>query len=85
MDVCRPSDVCRILAMLDPNTCAHEWVDDGMLEVFPPIQLAHCVKCGLKRRVNTGSGQASFETPSRSTEPNRPTSSQGRDEPDGRR
>lgn len=46
--------------MPDPSTCTHEWVDDGTLEVFPPIQMSHCVKCGLRRRIKSASGEVTY-------------------------
>jgi hypothetical protein len=55
--------------MSDPSTCDHEWVDDGTLEVFPPIATSHCRKCGLKRHVKTGSGQTTYFPPSHASDP----------------
>jgi hypothetical protein len=49
--------------VVDPNTCDHEWVDDGTLEVFPPVLRAHCRRCGLERRVNSATGATTYLEP----------------------
>ena len=61
-------------AVSDPNTCDHEWVDDGTLEVFPPIATSHCVKCGLKRHVKLSTGETAYYTASSTSTPHRAVS-----------
>ena len=63
--------LCRIGHMPDPSTCDHEWVDDGMLEIHPPVSTSHCVKCGLRRHINSGSGAVTYYPPTASREPSK--------------
>jgi hypothetical protein len=62
----------------DPETCDHEWVSDGDLEVYPPISTWHCVKCGLRRHIKSASGEITYYPPSRTADPSRPV---GPDDP----
>lgn len=63
--------------MPDPATCDHEWVDDGTLEVFPPIATSHCVKCGLRRHIKTSTGEVTFLPPVQSGDRSEGHSSRG--------
>jgi hypothetical protein len=66
--------------MTDPSACNHEWVDDGTLEVFPPIRVSHCVKCGLIRHIKSG-GAITYIQPSASGQPGGSVSSPTPDDP----
>lgn len=55
--------------MPDPSTCDHEWVDDGTLEIYPPVYTSHCVKCGLRRHIKSASGDVTYYPPTTSANP----------------
>lgn len=64
----------------DPNTCNHEWVEDGTLEVYPPIRTSHCVKCGLRRHIKS-SGEVKYYPPLGTGGPHRSVSRPSHDCP----